>query len=81
MDVIDNINLNIKSGEIVALVGPSGAGKSTIFSLILKFMKPRDGLISIDNYDLNEIPTNIIRKEIALVPQQSFVFSGPLPST
>ncbi len=78
IDVINNIDLNIKSGEIVALVGPSGAGKTTIFSLILKFIKPRDGLILIDNYNLNEIPTNIIRKEIAIVPQKSFVFSGNL---
>ncbi len=78
MDVINSINLNIKSGEVVALVGPSGAGKSTLFSLILKFIKPRNGSILIDNYDLNEIPTNIIRKEIALVPQKSFVFSGPV---
>ncbi len=77
-DVINNISLNIKSGEVVALVGPSGAGKSTIFSLILKFIEPKNGLIFIDNYDLNEIPTNIIRKEIALVPQKSFVFSGTL---
>ncbi len=78
IDVINNINLNIKSGEVAALVGPSGAGKSTIFSLILKFIKPRNGSILIDNYDLNEIPTNTIRKEIAIVPQKSFVFSGPL---
>ncbi len=78
IDIIKKINFSIRSGEVVALVGPSGAGKSTIFSLILKFIKSRDGLILIDNYDLNEIPTKIIRKEIALVPQKSFVFSGPL---
>ena len=76
LKVLDNINFNVKSGEILALVGPSGAGKSTLFSLILKFIKPNSGSIYIDNYNLNDLQTYKLRKEIAIVPQKTFIFSG-----
>ncbi len=77
-DVIKNINLDINSGTIMALVGPSGAGKSTIFSLILKFVDPCKGSISIDDYKLDEINTNYLRRLIAIVPQKTFIFSGTI---
>ena len=76
--VLNDINLNIDSGKILALVGPSGAGKSTIFSLILKFIKPNKGVILIDGYDLNNINTKSLRKLIAIVPQKTFIFSGTI---
>tara|TARA_Y100001968_G_C19205644_1_gene642151 strand:+ start:3 stop:878 length:876 start_codon:yes stop_codon:yes gene_type:complete len=77
-DVLDNINLNIESGEILALVGPSGSGKSTIFSLLLKFIEPKKGTINIDGNNLNQINTNTLRKLIAIVPQKTFIFSGTI---
>ena len=77
-DVLNDINLNVESGEIVALVGPSGAGKSTIFSLILKFIHPNRGEIYIDEYDLKKINNNYLRKLIAIVPQKTFIFSGTI---
>ncbi len=76
--VINNISLKINSGEIIALVGPSGAGKSTIFSLILKFIEPKKGKIFIDDYDINNINTQALRKLIAIVPQKTFMFSGTI---
>ncbi len=76
--VLNNINLKIGKGEIVALVGPSGAGKSTIFSLILKFIEPSQGNIFIDGYNLNKINTKILRNLIAIVPQKTFIFSGTI---
>tara|TARA_Y100001968_G_scaffold264905_1_gene253935 strand:+ start:221 stop:1957 length:1737 start_codon:yes stop_codon:yes gene_type:complete len=76
--VLDDIKLEVNSGEILALVGPSGAGKSTLFSLILKFIKPNSGSIYIDNYDLNDLQTYTLRKEIAIVPQKTFIFSGTI---
>ena len=76
--VLNKINLDIDSGEILALVGPSGAGKSTIFSLILKFIKPNEGKISIDGYNLNKFNTKVLRKFIAIVPQKTFIFSGTI---
>ncbi len=77
-DVINNINLEIDNGKIMALVGPSGAGKSTIFSLILKFIEPSKGSIYIDDYKLDEINVNYLRKLIAIVPQKTFIFSGTI---
>ncbi len=77
-EVINNINLEIDNGKIMALVGPSGAGKSTIFSLILKFIEPSKGSIYIDDYKLDEINANYLRKLIAIVPQKTFIFSGTI---
>ena len=77
-NVINNINFNIESGKIMALVGPSGSGKSTIFSLILKFIEPNDGSIFIDDYNLNEINTKYLRGLIGIVPQKTFIFSGTI---
>ncbi len=77
-NVINDIDLEIDSGKIMALVGPSGAGKSTIFSLLLKFIEPNQGSIFIDDYKLNEINTNSLRKLIAIVPQKTFIFSGTI---
>ena len=76
--VINNISLDIDCGKIFALVGPSGAGKSTIFSLILKFIQPLKGAIYIDEYDLNDINTNYLRRLISIVPQKTFIFSGTI---
>ncbi len=77
-NVIDDLNLNIDSGKIMALVGPSGAGKSTIFSLILKFLEPNNGSIFIDDYNLNKVNTKYIRRLIGIVPQKTFIFSGTI---
>ncbi len=77
-EVIKDINLDIESGKIMALVGPSGAGKSTIFSLILKFIEPSKGSIFIDEYKLDEVNTNSLRRLIAIVPQKTFIFSGTI---
>jgi len=76
--VLSGINLNIESGEILALVGPSGAGKSTIFSLILKFIQPNKGSIFIDGHNLNKFNNNYLRRLIAIVPQKTFIFSGTI---
>jgi len=76
--VINNINLDIESGKIMALVGPSGSGKSTIFSLILKFIEPSNGSIYIDNYNLKELNSKNIRRFIGIVPQKTFIFSGTI---
>ncbi len=77
-NVLDDISLNIESGEIIALVGPSGAGKSTIFSLLLKFIEPKNGSILIDDFNINQFNTNSLRKLIAIVPQKTFIFSGTI---
>ncbi len=74
--VLKNINLEIKKGEVTAFVGASGAGKSTMLALILKFITPNSGSIFIDEKNLKLLNTKDIRKNIALVQQQPFLFSG-----
>ncbi len=76
--VLKNINLEIKSGEVTAFVGASGAGKSTMLALILKFITPNNGDIFIDDKNLKILNTKDIRKNIALVQQQPFLFSGTI---
>ena len=76
--VLKNINLEIKRGEVTAFVGASGAGKSTMLALILKFITPNNGDIFLDNKNLKILNTKDIRKNIALVQQQPFLFSGTI---
>ncbi|EEE39730.1 ABC transporter ATP-binding protein [Prochlorococcus marinus] len=76
--VLKNINLEIKRGEVTAFVGASGAGKSTMLALILKFITPTNGDIFIDDKNLKILNTKDIRKNIALVQQQPFLFSGTI---
>ena len=77
-NVLNNLNLDIDNGKIMALVGPSGAGKSTVFSLILKFIEPCNGSVFIDGYNLNKVNTNYLRRLIGIVPQKTFIFSGTI---
>ena len=76
--VLKNINLEINKGEVTAFVGASGAGKSTMMALILKFISPNNGKIFIDDKNLELLNTKDIRKKIALVEQQPFLFSGKI---
>ena len=76
--VLKNINLEINNGEVTAFVGASGAGKSTMLALILKFITPSNGEILIDDKNLKLLNTKDIRKNIALVQQQPFLFSGKI---
>ncbi len=76
--VLENINLDIEAGKIIALIGPSGSGKSTIFSLLLKFIEPCKGSIFIDEYDIKEINSKYLRSFIGIVPQKTFIFSGTI---
>ena len=76
--VLKNINLEIKKGEVTAFVGASGAGKSTMMALILKFITPTTGDIYVDEKNLKLLNTKDIRRNIALVQQQPFLFSGKI---
>jgi ATP-binding cassette subfamily B protein len=74
--VLHNISLRIDPGQVVALVGPSGAGKSTLFSLLLRFNTAQQGRVLLDGQDLADLQARELRRAVALVPQQSRVFSG-----
>jgi ABC-type multidrug transport system fused ATPase/permease subunit len=76
--VLQNIDLDIKPGERVAIVGPSGAGKSTLFALLLGFYRPQKGTIFFDNQPLDSYPLSWLRQQMALVPQDVFLFGGTI---
>jgi ATP-binding cassette, subfamily B, bacterial len=74
--VLRQLDLHILPGQVVALVGPSGAGKSTLFSLLLRFNTAQSGRVLLDGQDLADLRARDLRRAVALVPQQSSVFSG-----
>jgi ABC-type multidrug transport system fused ATPase/permease subunit len=76
MPVLHGINLEAKSGEMIALVGPTGAGKSTIVNLLVRFYEFTSGEITIDGAPLRDIPKSHLRDSVAVVTQESFMFNG-----
>jgi ATP-binding cassette subfamily B protein len=74
--VLQGLSLRVAPGQVVALVGPSGAGKSTLFSLLLRFNTAQNGRVLLDGRDLRELRAAELRRAVALVPQQSAIFSG-----
>src|SRR5277367_4238994 len=75
---LEEFKLDVKPGEAIALVGPSGAGKSTVFQLLLRFFAVQAGAIEFDGVDLASLDPTELRKHIAVVAQDSVVFSGTI---
>lgn len=73
--VLDHINLDVKSGQVVALVGHSGAGKSTLVNLVPRFYDPDAGMITIDGTDIREFKRESLLQNIAIVTQEPFLFN------
>ncbi|MGN6327663.1 MAG: ABC transporter transmembrane domain-containing protein [Rhodanobacter sp.] len=73
---LENFTLHVEPGETVALVGPSGAGKSTVFAMLLRFYDPQSGTVKLDGVDLRALALPDLRGAIALVPQETIIFSG-----
>lgn len=76
--VLKDVSFHIRPGETVAFVGGSGAGKTTILNLVIGFIKTTEGRILIDGMDLNTLNLQSYRSHIAVVPQQSILFSGTI---
>lgn len=76
--VLANLNLDIEPGKTVALVGPSGAGKTTLCHLIPRFYETNSGEILLDNMDIKDIKIKSLRKNIGLVQQDVFLFTGTI---
>ena len=71
---LDNVSLEIRPGETVALVGPSGAGKTTMFQLMQRFFDPTQGQVRIDGVDIAKADPRAVRERLALVPQDTVIF-------
>lgn len=73
--VLDNISLDVKPAEVIAVVGPSGAGKSTLVNLIPRFYDVTSGNLALDGVDIREYDLGGLRDQIGLVPQESILFA------
>lgn len=77
-NVLKDISFEVKEGEKVAFVGESGAGKTTIINMLIGFCKPTEGLLLIDGHNINDINLRSYRTRLAVVPQNTILFSGTI---
>jgi ATP-binding cassette, subfamily C, bacterial CydD len=75
---LDGIDLTISPGDRIAVTGPSGAGKSSLLALLLRFAEPTGGRIEAGGADLACVPARQWRRQVAWVPQQAYLFAGPV---
>ncbi|MCW5747514.1 MAG: ATP-binding cassette domain-containing protein [Alphaproteobacteria bacterium] len=73
---LDHFSLAVAPGESVALVGPSGAGKTTVFSLLLRFYDPQQGVVRLGGVDVSQVKLADLRARMAIVPQEPVLFSA-----
>jgi ATP-binding cassette subfamily B protein len=74
--LIENMNLHVKPGQIVAIVGPTGAGKTTVVNLLMRFYEIDDGAILVDGIDTREMRREDLRKMFGMVLQDTWLFNG-----
>ena len=73
---LDGIDLQVPAGQTVALVGETGAGKSTFAKLVARFYDPQEGRVLVDGHDLRDLSSTAVRRQLGIVPQEGFLFSG-----
>jgi subfamily B ATP-binding cassette protein MsbA len=76
--VICSVTMEVKPGQVVALVGPSGVGKTTLVNLIPRFYDPTGGQITIDGHDVRQVTLRSLRDQIGIVPQETILFSDTI---
>lgn len=76
--VLNDVSFTIKPGETIALVGPTGAGKTTIVNLISRFYEVTKGRVLVDGYDLRDVSILSLRKQMGIMTQDNFLFSGTI---
>lgn len=77
-DVLNNVNLDVRAGEYVALVGSSGAGKTTLCSLIPRFYDVTGGSVKVDGVDVRDLKLKCLRNNIGIVQQDVYLFAGTI---
>ncbi len=76
--VLHGLNLHAQAGQTIAIVGPTGAGKSTIASLLARFYDVPGGGVLIDGHDVRDVTQKSLRRQIGIVPQEPFLFTGTI---
>jgi ATP-binding cassette, subfamily B, multidrug efflux pump len=76
--LIDNMSLNIKPGQMIAIVGPTGAGKTTLVNLLMRFYDVDSGAIRVDGVDIRELKRGALRRMFGMVLQDTWLFSGTI---
>lgn len=76
--ILKNVSFNVKPGQTVALVGPTGAGKTTIINLLSRFYNVTNGRLLIDDYDVKTVTLESLRKQMGVMLQDAFIFSGTI---
>ncbi len=76
--VLKDVTFTVKPGQTIALVGPTGAGKSTIVSLVSRFYDVTEGALLIDGYNVRDVKLNSLRRQMSIMLQDSFMFSGTI---
>jgi subfamily B ATP-binding cassette protein MsbA len=74
-EALKDVTFEVRKGEVVAVVGPSGAGKTTLAALLVRFYDPTEGAVRIDGVDIREYTLRSLRRQIAMVGQETFLFN------
>src|SRR5262249_9049523 len=73
---LQDVTFELEPGRTLGVVGPSGAGKSTLVNLLLRFVDPQQGRVLLDGHDVRDLPLDMLRRQIAVVAQDTYLFYG-----
>jgi putative ABC transport system ATP-binding protein len=76
LTLVDDISVEVRAGEVLAVVGPSGSGKSSFLRLLNRLDEPTSGTVCLENVDYRQIPPRELRRKVGMVTQRAFLFSG-----
>lgn len=77
-NILTDVSFHIEPGQTIALVGPTGAGKTTIINLLSRFYDVNEGAVKIDSYDVRDVTLRSLRKQMGVMLQDTFIFSGTI---